>query len=254
MLAKKLLLTALLTFYLPLTKMSDFQHVNRETEAARSTSDHLIVAPDIELISATAYYYDKVKPTAKEDRPIKDIDGYKAYIYLDSASQHSAQTTLTELTYQGQTIPCGSENIQAQGWYDISNRTKKKIFPNTLIRTLQVGIVARLKNSTPSEKEYVAPVVFYHSVRPQSVNEYLFTFKVHQDQKVYFRLYREGTLKFIYSNSDTSQTLITSSLRTVSIDMSLHKRDSYRLTCEDEKGKVLQTVQFFHQPDPTGLP
>jgi hypothetical protein len=113
-----------------------------------------------------------------------------------------------------------------------------------------LGAVARLDKSVPSMVESVAPLIFYHSKPPATVDGYLFTFKVSADARFTGSVYRDTK----------SEALSTEIFRrqpggrpfTVRWDSSRAERGYYRLVLKgfflETNVPLNQTVQFFHQP------
>jgi hypothetical protein len=96
----------------------------------------------------------------------------------------------------------------------------------------------------------VAPVIFYHSRAPVTVDGYLFTFKTNGDARLTSSIYQDGKAEALATEIFARQR--GGRPFTVRWDSSRAGQGNYRLVLKgyflDSNDPVNQTVRFFHQP------
>ena len=114
----------------------------------------------------------------------------------------------------------------------------------------KLGVVARLKNGTKPGTEYVAPVIFYHSTLPQTINGYLFAFKVGNSAKLKYAIY-QGKSENPIATGDLGKQSVGEPF-VVLWDSSSAKEDLYELIVDgfflDNFLPIHQSVRFYHKP------
>jgi hypothetical protein len=197
---------------------------------------------DIELISARVDYKEEAKQIP---------DRLKVKLYLEQPSQ--VYLTVRELDYKyyywlDRVQPAGGwrsgfDNVFAWPAQDVIRQLGE-------IQMYDLGVVARLDKPEPSKAERVAPVIFYHSRVPATIEGYLFTFKTSSDTRLTCSVYKEGETAPLFTQ--VSQRQRGGRPFTVRWATLPPAKGSYRLVVRgyslDDNAPVDQTVSFQHQP------
>jgi hypothetical protein len=203
---------------------------------------------DVELISALVDFRERVDSTPPRfrlrfflERPqkvyltVRELD-YKHYYWLDQVQP--------KVPWQP-----GFENIFEWSTIDVIQKLNQ-------LDMYDLGAVARLQKPTPSMVESVAPLIFYHSQAPHTIDGYLFTFKTNGDVRLTSSVYREGEAKALSTQIFRRQR--GGRPFTVRWESSQAEKGYYRLMLEgyflSSNDPINQTVRFFHQPRVKLLP
>jgi hypothetical protein len=197
---------------------------------------------DIELISARVEY----KEAGKQ---IPNI--FKVKVYLERPSQ--VHLTVRELDYKyyywmdkvqpAEPWRSGFDNVFDWPTRDVIQQLRS-------IQMYDLRVVARLENTDPSIVERIAPVIFYHSQVPATVEGYVFTFKTNGDARLTCEVYEEEGVKPVFTHHIHRQP--GGSAFTVRWDSSQAAEGGYRLLVRgfllEDNRRINQTVSFYHQP------
>ena len=197
---------------------------------------------DIELISALVNYRDTVDFTPARFRikfyleklqsvhlVVRELD-YREYYWLDRVQPQ---------------VPWrkGFDNLFEWSTTDVIQQLNQ-------LKMYDLGVVARLERPAASQVESVAPVIFYHSHVPVTVDGYLFTFKTNGDARLTSSIYQDGKAEALSTEVFARQR--GGRPFTVRWDSSRAGQGNYRLVLKgyflDSNDPVNQTVRFFHQP------
>ena len=198
---------------------------------------------DIELISVRVDYKEEVKQMP---------DWFKLRFYLEASSE--VYLTVREIDYKyyywmdkikpEQPWKPGFENVFEWSTQDVLQQLGE-------IKIYDLGIVARLEKPEASKLERVAPVIFYHSQFPATINGYLFTFKTNGDARLTCSFYREEKAEAEFTQNIHLQR--GGRPFTVRWDSAQAAEGSYKLVIKgyflDTNNPIDQTVHFYHRPD-----
>jgi len=113
-----------------------------------------------------------------------------------------------------------------------------------------LGVVARLQSTTNQKAEHVAPVLFYHTSAPTSINGYRFAFKVGGSAKLSYAVYQSNSRQPLLRQELGKQT--GGKPFAISWDSSKAPAGDYKLVVKgyflDSYRKIRQDVHFYHQP------
>ncbi|MDM8564809.1 hypothetical protein QUF74_04070 [Candidatus Halobeggiatoa sp. HSG11] len=189
---------------------------------------------DIELLSATADYDEKWQP----------IPAYcKVKFYLQQATKVDidVQEVRPKHFYKlDQVVPNWKSGFNNFMW-----RTSDVIAPLNL-KITSLGIVARL--AIKDEKEYVAPVIFYHNNPPAAINGYLFVLKVGGNAKLKYVIYQGN--KVVTEESLDKQ--FVGEPFVIYWDSKNSQAGTYELIVDgyflDNNDPIYKVISFYHQP------
>ena len=196
---------------------------------------------DLDLISVLVNYKEETKVTPNE---------CKVQFYLEQESK--VYLTIRELNYK---YYYWLDKVQAKKPWRTGYQNVFKWETETVIQKLDgldlndLGAVARLGKSVPSQIEQVAPVILYHDKPPSIIDGYLFTFKTASDAKVNCKIFKEGELKHVFARSFPRKR--GGRAFTIRWDSIEATEGSYKLTVSgyflDDNFPFEQTVVFYHQ-------
>jgi len=197
---------------------------------------------DIELISAIADY--------KESAPYFP-QRFIIKFYLNQAE--NVFLTIRELDYKHY---YWMDNVKpATPWKPGFDNVF--VWPTrTVIQNLEslnlydLGVVARLRQPEPRQKEDIAPLILYHSQLPERVTGYLFTFKTSNDARLSASVYKHVSAEPIFTQIFRRQA--AGRPFTVHWDSSGVEEGDYTLKVSgfflNTSDEILQTLHFYHQP------
>ena len=115
-----------------------------------------------------------------------------------------------------------------------------------------LGVVARLSESPiPSQRERIAPVIFYHSEPPERVAGYLFIFRSNIFAQLTASVYEEEGTEPLFQQSFSH--LVAGRLFSIRWDSPSHPDGFYKLVLSGQhrykEGSISQTVSFYHRAD-----
>ena len=198
---------------------------------------------DIELISVLADYHDPATTLPEE---------LKIRFYLPESTD--VYITVRELDYRKfywldqvkPSIPwtAGFNNIFA--WK--TGPVLRDLDENLNIDDL--GVLARLEQSTPASDEHIAPVIFYHSSPPSTVEGYVFTLKPNGRALVKCEVYFQGGKSPLWSR--TFRRKPAGQPFSVKWDASQAPEGPYQFFATgyflDTNQPINQTINFYHKP------
>jgi len=162
---------------------ADVEYKNRGNRS-EGTRTMPVSGADIELISATVD-----KPTGEMGLP----QLLRLRFYLPQSIP--AFVTVRELKNQhfywlDKVIPkrswrAGFENQFQWPSADVLQKLKN-------IRQSDLGVLVRLDQAIKTQKERIAPAVFYSRITPTRVSEYRFVFKMGRDARLVYEIYKKG--------------------------------------------------------------
>jgi len=118
------------------------------------------------------------------------------------------------------------------------------------IRMYDLGIIVRLEKSVPSKVERVAPVIFYHTRYPETVEAYLFTLKAASDARLACKVYNEEGTEPVFTK--VFRRVRGGRPFTLRWDSSKSPKGYYKLVVTGylryTNDPIDQTVHFYHQP------
>jgi hypothetical protein len=200
-----------------------------------------VTGRDVDLISVLANYKEETKVTPKE---------YKVQFYLKQESK--VYVTVRELNYK---YYYWLDEVQPENPWRTGFQNVFKWDTETVIQKLdgldlyELGAVARLGKSVPSQIEQVAPVILYHDKPPSIIKGYLFTFKTASDAKVNCKIFKEGELKNVFAISFPRKR--GGRPFTIRWDSLEATEGFYKLMVSgyflDDNFPLDQTVVFYHQ-------
>jgi hypothetical protein len=225
---------------LSLCAQADLLYQDRENRH-EGIKDKPISGYDIEVISVLADY---------TEPPLEASDMLKIQFYLPHTQ--AVYITVRELDYKefywmDEVIP---ENPWEAGFDNYFEWPARDVVLPLNIDMLDLGILARLETEFPGAEERVAPVIFYHSQVPNTINGYLFTFKTSRDAELTCRLYQEREPSVVQEWELPER--VGGRPFTVLWDASQAKEGYYKLVLtgnfSDDNESVEQTVRFYHNP------
>jgi hypothetical protein len=137
---------------------------------------------DIELLSAMVDY---------QDQPDKVSGRFGVRFFLERS--RSVHLVVRELDYKHY---YWLDQVQPEVPWEKGFRNKFEWPTREVVQQLKgltmndLGVVARLDKLTPAAVEQVAPVVFYQTQVPKTINGYVFAFRVRDDTKIKSTVYR----------------------------------------------------------------
>lgn len=112
-----------------------------------------------------------------------------------------------------------------------------------------LGVLARLGQPTPASVEHIAPVIFYHTSPPTTVNGYWFTLKPNGRARVKCEASKEGDAA-VWSR--TFRRKPAGQPFSVQWDTSQAAEGSYFFLMTgyflDSNQPIKQTIHFYHRP------
>ena len=150
---------------------------------------------NIELISVLADYREEVEQktpvqfrlkfylheTPKVYLTVRELD-YKHYYWMDKLTPRG-----------GRWKPGAYNNFE---W-----STQDVILQLDGLKMYDLGAVARLERPEPARIERVAPVIFYHSELPATIERYRFTLKTYGDARLICSIYKEGEAEAVFTRN-----------------------------------------------------
>jgi hypothetical protein len=197
---------------------------------------------DVELISALVDFTEPAESTPQH---------FRLRFFLDRARE--VHLTVRELDYK---VYYWLDQVQPKepwrlGFGNIFSWPTADVIQHlNPLRMYDLGAVARLGKTMPGRVESVAPLIFYHSQPPTTVEGYLFTFKTNGDARLTSSIYREGSNEALSTEIFRRQS--GGRPFTVRWNSSRSERGQYRLVLKgyflDNNNPLDQTVNFFHEP------
>lgn len=197
---------------------------------------------DIELISAIADYKEPVTYFPARFRiklylnraenvflTIRELD-YKHYYWMDKIKPATSWKSGFDNMFSWPTKTV-IQNLESLNLYDL-------------------GVVARLGQPEPRQKEDIAPLILYHSKLPTEVTGYLFTFKTSNDARLSASVHKHVSAEAIFTQNFLRQpanrpfTVHWNSSGIAEGDYTLIV-GGFFLNTSDE---IMQTLHFYHQP------
>jgi hypothetical protein len=197
---------------------------------------------DIELISAMVNYQEEIN---------QPPDFYKIRFFLKNSTD--VHINIRELDYRyyywmdkinpEENWRPGFDNVFAWPTNDVIQKLNK-------LKLYDLGVVARLNKTEPAKVEEVSPVILYNNKIPETINGYLFTFKINGDARFTCSIYREGQESPVFTSVFRRQR--GGRPFTVRWNSTEAEEGSYKLVIKgyflDNNIPISQTVRFFHQP------
>lgn len=136
-----------------------------------------------------------------------------------------------------------------QGFNDYQWATDEVLKPLGL-KLGQLGVVARLKKPVSRDTEHVAPVIFYQTNPPTTINGYLFTFQISGQARLSYAVYQHGNELPIAEGSLGKQSARKPFV--VFWDSSQAPEGFYELVVDgyflNNFMLIYQAVNFYHKP------
>jgi len=195
---------------------------------------------DIELISVRANYKEQASHLP---------DTFKLRFYLNRDSD--VYLTVRELEYK---YYYWMDRVKPQHWSkgfhnEFEWSTQEVIRQIDQLGMYDLGVVARLERGEPSKAEQVAPVIFYHSQLPETIQGYLFTFKTNGDARLTCSVYKDAEKEPAFTRTFRRQR--GGRPFTLRWDSSKASEGSYRLVVKgyflNTAERIDQTIQFYHK-------
>ncbi len=195
---------------------------------------------DIELLSALVDHRENGPPIPSQ---------CKLKFYLPSATAVDLRVQELRPKYYYKMDRVIPRPFWHQGFNDYQWPTREIIKPLGL-KLNQLGVVARLKKRSDTGTEYVAPVVFYGSTPPTTINGYLFAFKVDDSARLSYAIYHGNSVSPVAEGNLGRQ--FPGKPFVVRWDSSRAKEGPYELVVDgyflNNYMLTYQAVQFYHKP------
>lgn len=189
---------------------------------------------DIELLSATVDYNEKWQPVPANCK-------LKFYLQQATKVDIGVQEIRPKHFYKlDRVIPNWKAGFNSFKW------STNDVIAQLDLKLTTLGVVARL--ASDDDKEYVAPVIFYHNNPPAAINGYLFVFKVGGNAKLKYVIYQANKV-VIEDNLDKQ---FVGEPFVIYWDSHKAQAGTYELVVDgyflDNNDPIYKVVSFYHQP------
>lgn len=220
---------------------TNLQYQSRSDRYYEGVKPRPVSGYDIELISILVNYREdieqmpdqyKVKFYLREDSKVyltvRELES-KHYYWLDRVKHELPWRHGFDNSFEWSTKPVIS-HLKGMTMYDL-------------------GVLVRLGYDNPTSVERVAPAILYHSIAPQDVTGYLFTFKANGDARISCTTYKVGQVTPVFKQ--VFPRVLGGRPFTVRWDTAGEKVGVYKMVISgyflNTNSRLQQSVEFYHQ-------